>query len=376
MALSKSYGIAQGWPLGSGQPGALTTLARRYRVLTIGDSQTAGRGTGTGSVGMDGARVLSWPTRMRDAIITYRVPSTSESWAEAHNPTGDFELYDPRMTLGTWAASDASVPPTGTGLGGSLMTKNVTTGTSLRFLPSIPVDTFEVWCPRNNYGDMNYNLNGGSSTIISQTGALTFLKTTVTTTLGLNQIRLQPAAAVRVYANTTVAYNSAVNDVTVINMAARGWSTTEWTYNDVPWRPFPGIAFMIGSGDIGIVALGINDLQNTATNPNTYAAWYANMQTIINQILSVGAYPILAVPMPIDPAKYGTFTYPELVTGYIALAALYNCPLYRGDLALGSWADGNAAGQTYDNLHWKIPASVTYGNGIAPLVLRQLGLIV
>lgn len=349
--------------------GKRRTLSSAKRVLFIGDSQMAGRGTGGGSVNMDGARALAIPTKTRDALITAGYPASSESFSQANNTGGTLDLYDPRVVMNSWSVTGA-----GLGLCGLLLTKTAGDGsTSLRFTPSSPVDTFEVWTPRNTYGTMGVNIDGGSSTTIDENGASTFLKTTFTTTLGTHELRVGGSAITgTVYLNTVVAYNSAAKDFRLINMGTRNWSTTDWIVADQPWRPLTGIPFMVGSGDIAIIMLGVNDFR-TGGPLNSLATFKANMQTIITKCVTAGASVGLVLPMPVDTAREGSFTQAEMLTAYRELAAMNACPFLNTNSYLGTWADGNAASQTTDDLHWKAAASATMGAPVAAMIRGLAG---
>ena len=355
-----------GLGLGLANGGRPRALSRALRVLIVGDSQTAGRGTGTGIVAMDGARALSWPTKMRDHLIAQGHPASSESYSEANNTGGTLVAYDPRVTQGTWTIGSGQ---TASGL---LMTKNVTSGTSFRFAPSTSIDTFEVFYPINTYGTMNYNIDGAGTTGLNEAGTLALGRTLVSTTLGTHDIRFQPAAATAVYVGLVMAYNSAVKDFRIINCGVRNWSTTDWTLTDFPWRGYPSIPLI--APDITLISLGINDLR-TGGALNSVSTFMTNMQSIITQAKAGGGSVGLVLPMPINTANEGSFTQADLLGAYQGLSATNNCPLLRTDSLLGTWAEGSVAGQTTDDLHWNAGASAALGSAAATMVCALSGIV-
>lgn len=339
----------------------VTNLSKSLRVLVIGDSQSAGRGTGTGSVSMDGARALSWPSKMCDYIRANGFKASSESMFEANNTGGTWNLYDPRVNSESWIYGSNTI-------GGRLLYSN-TSGLGIpSWTPGTNVDTFEIYTPDNAFGALNASINGVSQgTIYQNTGSNTFKKTVLTSTLGINTLRLARNSTIgnSAYISGIVAYDSTVNEFRIINIAARGWSTVEWTDSAFPWRPFPGIETL--SADIAIICLGTNDRRVGGAGLNV-ATFKTNMQQIINKARITASKVILVMPMPIEPASVSTISDAELLSAYQELSSTNNAPLVRTDTILGSWTAANAAGLTSDNLHWKANASLLVAKEVANVV--------
>ncbi|NWJ24783.1 SGNH/GDSL hydrolase family protein [Rhizobium sp. RM] len=338
-------------------------LSRALRVGVITDSQGS-RGCGTGPYSMDGARALSYPTRLAAWLRKMGFQASSESLSEYNNNEAGaaaLPLYDPRYSAGTFSVA------AGTGLGGLLITKTAAAASGVgRFAPSTPINTFEVWTPVNTYGTLNCRIDTEAVVPVAQNGTPAFKKTLITSTAGVGQHALTiekqgGAGATAVFLNTIIAYNSLINDIRIINLGARGWSTTDWLVADQPWRAFPGLAAM--QFDIVIVMLGTND-RRVGGSGNSLATYLANLQSIITQCAA--AKVILAMPMPINPANVSTFTDAQMLAGLKTLASDNKAALFRSDLFLGPWV----AEKTADALHWKAPASDLVGAGLATIVAQ------
>lgn len=358
------HALALGIGVGGRVPAA--GFSRGLRLLVIGDSQSAGRGAGTGSVAMDGARALSWPTKLAEALVSGgRLASMSSFMGDANNTGGSLTLYDPRIALANW-----SVAASGTCIGGKLVTKQAATTApgAFSFTPTEAVDTFEVWTPRESYGSLSANVDGGTGTTIAGTGSSAFIKTVISTTLGVHTLNIDKVVGATIgFIVGVVAYNSAARDVRIINAGSRSYTTTDWLVQDKAWRHFPGIAAL--EPDIALIMLGVNDFR--ASGPlNPLATFAANMQTIIDQCVSAGAVVGLVLPQPVSVAEEGSFTQAQMLSTYQSLASTNSVPLYRTDTLLGTWEAANAAGETSDALHWKAPAHATLGAALVPMVTQ------
>jgi len=343
-------------------PGDAFVLPRALRIMFIGDSLPAGRGAPSvatgGAVQMDGARAMSYPTKLRDALLAAGFPASSESWAEANNTGGTLPGYDPRATMGSWTVS------AGRTIGGLTLT-STGAGAQFVFTPSTPVDTFELYLPNNGFGTATYSIDGGAPVTISEAGAAALNKVVVTTTLGMHSIAFNWATA-SFFLCPMVAYNSKAKEFRIINMGARNWSTTDWVTQDALWRPLPAIGTY--APDISLISLGVNDGRLSGAG-NSIATFTTNMQTIITKALTVGKVG-LVTPPTIDPAQEGSFTYGQMMTAYQQLADANNLPVFHTERLLGSWDDGVIAGTALnDGLHRSGPAYSSMGAGLVDFVV-------
>ena len=337
-------------------------LSKPVRVLVVGDSLTAGRGAGSGSVQMDGARALSWPTIMTNTLQSWGFNAQAESFCEGNNTGGSLPLYDPRITMGSFGIGAGRV------MGGLGVTANTNT-LPLIFTPTSNCDTFELYLPTNTtFGTGTYQINAnGTPVAFSENGTAALQKIVITPTLGANDVRITAATSSNtVYVSPIVAYNAASKPFVIMNMGSRNFSTTDWIQADSPWRPFPSIVTY--APDITLISLGINDLRTSGAN-NSVNTFSTNMQSLITQAASGGGKVGLVVPPPCDLANEGSFTFNQLITVYKNLSSVNNIPLYRSDAVVGTWNLANTAGNTQtDGLHYKAPVYQTMGAGVAAML--------
>lgn len=328
-----------------GYLGALPfVLSRIVRILVIGDSLVAGRGSGFGPVQMGGARAMSWPTLLKTALIGMGFPASAESWGEAKNTGGTLAEYDPRVSLGGWTVG------AGAGPGGYLL-QATAAGAALAFASSTAIDTIEFYHVTNSSGGSgSYAVDDGAATAFSAAGAAALTKRVVNVARGLHTAKLNWVGGT-IQAAPMVAYDSAVKQFVIMNMGIRGSTSADWTDASFPWRPFSAITAY--APDVCLISLGINDLR--AAGPLIpLATSQANLQAIITKATSGGGKVILVIPPPPAVEEEGSYTYAQLVALYVALGAANGCPVIRTDLIFGSHDRAALDGFTNpaDRLHY------------------------
>lgn len=341
-------------------------LSRRIRVAVVSDSQGAGRGTTGGPQQMDGARALCWPSRLAYHLQQVGFLASAENLSEAANPeqgAAGLPLYDPRYGAGTFGIAG------GTGLGGYLITKAAATaGGQAHLTPTVPVDTFEIYHPVSSYGHLNCRIDAETVVAINQAGTPSFKKTTIVSSagLGMHVLNLEKsggAGATAVFFNTIIPYNSAAKEIQIVNLSARGWSTTDWLVADQPWRAFPALAMM--EIDILVIMLGTND-RRTSGAGNSAATYAANLQSIVTK--SGAPKVIVALPMPINQDRIATFSDAEQLAACEGVAANNAGDVFRTDRVLPPWSIANAAGAVADDLHWRAAASDVVAAALVPFI--------
>lgn len=328
-----------------GYLGALPfVLSKIVRILVIGDSLAAGRGSGFGAVQMGGARAMSWPTLLKNALIGMGFPASAESWGEARNTGGTIAEYDPRMSLGGWTVG------TGAGPGGYLLQASAA-GAALAFVSSTAIDTIEFYHVTNSSGGGgSYAVDDGAATAFSAAGSAALTKRVANVALGLHTAKVNWVSGT-IQAAPMVAYNSAVKQFVLMNMGIRGSTTADWIDASFPWRPFNAIPAY--APDICLISLGINDMR--AAGPLLpLATTEANLQAIITKATSGGGKVVLVIPPPPAVADEGSYTYAQLVALYLALGSANGCPVVRTDLIFGSHDRATLDGFTNpaDGLHY------------------------
>ncbi|PZU23786.1 MAG: hypothetical protein DI589_05825 [Shinella sp.] len=362
MSLAFGLGLTTLWPVElKGFP-----LSRRVRVAIISDSQGAGRGAGSGPQNMDGARALSFPARLAHHLKRIGFTASCENLSEAANNeqgSAGLPLYDPRYVAGTFSVAG------GTGIGGYLITKSsATAGGQAHLTPTVPVDTFEIYHPVATYGTLNCRIDSETVVPVNQAGTPSFKKTTIVSSagLGMHVLNLEKsggAGATAVFFNTIIPYNSAAKEIQIVNLSARGWSTTDWLVADQPWRAFPALAMM--EIDILVIMLGTND-RRTSGAGNSAATYAANLQSIVTK--SGAPKVIVALPMPINQARIATFSDAEQLAACETVAANNAGQILRTDCVLPPWEIANAASAVADDLHWRAAASDAVAASLVPLI--------
>lgn len=342
-----------------------TAFAASHRVVPLADSQAAGVGTGTGSTGMIGARPLSWPSVLSAQLVSAGYLSTANSIAEAANTGDTINLYDSRISPGSF--NDVG---SGNNLGGY---PHIYGSGTTPFTASFnAIDTFEVFTTRTSAGagTLSMSIDGGAATTVDSNGAAAHVKTTLTAAKGNHTVSIARATGTP-FIQTVIGYDSTAKDARILNMAARGWTTNSFLTADTPFRVFNAVRDILGPGDLSLISLGGND-RRTGGILNTVPTYQANLRSIISNVLSAGASCALVVQMPTATSQDGSFTHAQMAAAMEAVAAEFGILCWRPDVVLGTWEAGNAAGITFDTLHWKAPASQTYATYLQPRVASLL----
>jgi lysophospholipase L1-like esterase len=339
------------------------------RVVCVGDSTTFGYGSTAGG----NIPPFAWPKLVSDLFNNAGINSQWNSWMGVGTSGGGFvgyQYFDTRLTFGSaWA--NAAYPTFS--VGGYPMSATTNTN-AISFLPTVNVDTFNVFYVQDTAGGLNpgsftMNINGGSNTTVNTQGASKVSNATITGTLGSNTLNINWSTGGGVYIVGAEAYDSSKSWVSMINCGWTGSSSKTWTADgDLSnnYSPCNGLAYM--GQALTIIDLGINDWNNSigTTNYSTY------MQDLITAALASGGDVLLVKPSPTNPS--GGISIP-VQQSYLAvidtLAASNNlavCDVYD---AFGSWATANSNGYMFDSLH---PNESGYSAVYAPTVFNSINL--
>lgn len=157
------------------------------RHLWYGDSNIAGEGSGTGSIGLDGAyskgivRFFSLLAGHQDLGL----------FGDQNIATGSETLpnFDPRWTFGTGWQQDSSTST----MGGRFLTGTAGAAGLLTFAIGAPCDTIELYVPATSSGNfaMIVNIDGVLvDTLNLTTGQPALNRKTYTTTLGIHTVTI------------------------------------------------------------------------------------------------------------------------------------------------------------------------------------------
>lgn len=260
---------------------------RRARIITVGDSTTAG----VGAVDILGRRQTAYPGALSRKLTDLGVPSTYQSFMGSQNTaTASTTTFDPRLVLGAgWATDNAIEIP------GGRTYLNSTTTNGIAWTPDVQVDTNEIYSLGNTgLGTFSWDIDGGSATNISTNITQAFKKDVTTTTLGSHTLNIKRVSGSN-YIAGVISYNSAVPAVDVVNGGRGSATTTILVGTGAPWNPLTGFPNL--QGDLYIIDIGINDWN--PANSISVATYKAQLTTFAAACYAVGDV-ILRVPAPSD----------------------------------------------------------------------------
>lgn len=345
----------------------------RGRILYVGDSTTAGPRALDAT--FQNSRFLSHPAVTADLLQAAGIETSFDSAVgfsgiDVSDYSGE---YNPNLTFGAgWTSSGAT-------LGGGGFA-NSTTDTELAFTVREAVDRFEVRYFRTGSSTSAFVWkvdDGAWSAPISQVGA----------TIGLLVLNSANAPALATPGIHTVYIKRSVTGVTlmsifaydtnrpaldVINAGCRGATSTEMATATNIWSPLPCITNF--DPDVTFLNAGINDWRNNTAATATYRN---NMQALITTAKAEGDC-WLTAPFPsATSGSAGDFasvanqqTYRSIL---YSLAILNDIPLVDRTVMFESWAEANADGMAYDNLHPTIDGYAHIGGVDAGLILNLPG---
>lgn len=326
---------------------AVKSGVRNAQIACIGDSTTAGvlAAPGPSSVG---AMPFSWPAQLAGLL-----PKASQSSIWASNNQG--AAFDPRIAV-TGGFAVASI----NSLGGPYW--QTTVAGKIAFTPPNPVDTFVLYYPTNPvFGHATFDLDGGATTAIDETPAISWQKLVFTTTLGTHTANFTWVSGT-VEGAQIIAYNSLVPEISVYNM---GWGSAVVSNWAAPGSGYAATNAMVLLGaDLYIIDLTINDA-NGGVSP------LLNQQGInfmISQARKAGGDVILMCGNPTSSTASLDVQW-KYVSNMQMIAYENNVPFISPWPAFNnSWTLANAQGLMGDTLH---PTSPGYAK-IAALVNRAL----
>lgn len=357
LALAPSPTLAAGHgvytpALTAAKAAVLASLGNFY-IAAQGDSTTMG----TGSVGGGGTTncvALSYPSILATGLTSLGIPAYQNSKYGLSGVTD----ADARFTFdGAWGGGSAS-------LGGADY-RNTTTTSTLAFLPTVNVDTFNIrYVQASGYATFTINYNGGATlATVNANGASTFKVQAVSDTLGSNSVHIQRTGT---GTNAEIAgiegYNSATSGFSVLQM---GWSGSTAAQNaDVtnPWSPGRALATIAPA--LLLLNLAIND----EVAGTSIVAYSASLQTIITNAKAVGTDVILIVPNAINPTSATLAVQDTFTAAIYALGLTNSVPVLDLRYTLGLFAGANAHGLMFDSKHPTAAGYALIGNFIASYI--------
>lgn len=331
------------------------------KILNVGDSTTFGQGAGTGASGTIGARAKSYPVFLATILTGMGLPAHSGSICGNGGLTDtDFLAYDPRLALGAgWAQSVITSLATRTWL-------NSSTVNPLTFTPAQAFDTIEIWYLQNaGYATFTVGVDGGAPLqTINAAGAQALVKATVTCPAGTHAINIArngTGGSLHITAINTL--HSAAAAVSVIGAGWSGSAASSWDLISSPWSP--GFAIPAIGADLTIINLGINNWRGTP--PVDFDTFTTQYQSSLSRAKTTGDVIILG-PVPSAYASANPQQQADYMAALYALAASNDVPLIDMTKRFRSYADANALGFYFDQLH---PTGIGYADE-AQFIARTL----
>lgn len=314
------------------------TGSSRFRIAYVGDSTTMGVSSSTltfaqtkSSVFAGRLNALGIPTRTDNALTVQQLIYK----------TGGNCANDSRLTFGAGAAVATALQAS---VAYTLVSLTSSTGT-ITFAPTGTVTSFDIWYYGASAGTFSWQIDGGSATTITVPFNGVMNKTTVTAAAGVHTLTLTWLSG-SILIGMIEAYNTAVNDVTVMNMGISGIASPAAIA--LPGTNFGQLGMWVDmAADLYILNLGINDSYDDLA----LSVSQANIQTLITNLQSVGADVILEVPEMcstssgwLSPSNGGVARQQALGAMLYGLSASNNVPLLDISGRLGQFAVANALG--------------------------------
>ncbi len=311
------------------------------KLACVGDSTTAGQGANTGTNGLTGACLLSYPTLLAIALNKIIPAQESSIWGDKNQGAANYNVFDPRLVINSsWAANQTD----SVGVG---MWKNSADTNALTFTPVQSFDTIDVYDYTNTgFGTFTIDVDGGAPLATVAAGTAGIRKTTVTCAAGTHAINIKRTG---VGTNTFIigidAYLSTAPAIHVWNWGNPGAKAANLATVTNLWSYANAIAAIVP--DMVLINAGIND----ESVPTDLTAYTASIQTIIKSSLAGGGNVVIMVPTPVSAGSATLANQAALRQTLIAIAANNDLPLIDHSLRLESYLINNGLGQQYDGLH-------------------------
>ena len=272
----------------------------RARFIAVGESVV--RGEYAGDTGQwDNAKANSWTSKLRDYLSGLGYPAVTEDLFSSGGNAGVVPMsalrnvYKPGFNAASgWAQSGS------TGFGGCLLI-NSTDGNALTFTPQVDVDTFEIWdITSASAGVIQYNVDGGANTTLTQTDATVTLRRTQIDagTPGAHTLNISRVSGTGFLIGVR-AWNSEAPAIDFIN-GGRGGATAALLNNSAAVFAYkPHLTTLAASAD----AIGIQCTINDTIAGTVGTTYKSGMNGVIAACKSGGASVFLMTGNPVNTAN-------------------------------------------------------------------------
>ncbi len=263
----------------------------RFRIGYVGDSTTAGVHSGTLTFAQTKPSVFA--SRLNAAGIpartdnVYLPPAVVSVQGSTTFPT------ETRVTLtGTWTLLQQNLPSGN--VRQELLVQSTVAGSTLTFTPVGTVNSLDIWYYGGQAAAFTAQVNGETATDITQVFNGAWQKTTISAPAGVNTLTITLTSG-SANLGFIEGYNTAVTDISVLNLGISGIASTEAT--EMYGTGFNGgTLWQALQCNTYILNLGINDMlfgiEPSVTNQN--------LQTLITNLKANGGDLIIEVPNPVQ----------------------------------------------------------------------------
>ena len=310
------------------------------RIVFLGDSNLAGAGAGTGTLGLVGARPKGFAFLIAKSFGWQTDTFYGDQNAAANGVT--LGQFDPRITLGSFSSS-----ATQTTSGGSLILCNGASSIDFKFTPESPCNKIVLKHPIASSGNTSVavKVDGVVIDTFSQAGANAYTAKTYEVPLGMHAISIQAIGTGTAFIHGIEATNTESDKPIFVQL---GWAGGIWgnlCMSGLPWNPLESL--IACEPDALFTHCTINDI----TVGTAIATVVGNIATINNSISPTASI-------------LHTVSFPANLAGVTAgTLDLFASNLKFGALGLGgsfadarnvmsnAWTTANINGWCFDDKH-------------------------
>jgi lysophospholipase L1-like esterase len=314
----------------------------QVRLLFIGDSNTVGQGSGTGSLATINSRFAGFASLALDSLGYHN----QSMWADGNVPVNSITLpqYDSRVVFGAGWASDA-----GGSIGGNWLnvpSSVVANSGKFKLTPANPFDSFEVFYPVSSYGNNSVRIyvDGTLIDTVNQNQAPGFVKKSYSVARGNHYIEVQGVGSGQVYLNGIIVKDSQNAKGVGIISGHCGGKVSD-TITTAPYQALDALTTI--APDFVIYMMTVNDC-NSGTALNTYRD---NLETFLRTATQT-ANGVLVVGFPSNSSNTNGALLDQYATKLKELAADYGWGFVdTRELFGSSWTRANSLSMANDANH-------------------------
>ncbi|MBB1651702.1 GDSL-type esterase/lipase family protein [Delftia sp. UME58] len=312
------------------------------RFAVIGDSNVAGEGAGSGPRGLTGGAAASFARRLA-GLLGFQHASFFGDQNITVSPAVALSTYDPRLSLGSGWAPDASVSSI---VGGRFLVAAGGSSGKLTFSPVSSVAGIRLWYPTLSGLNtaLSVAVDGTTIDTINQSSSPSIAHRDYTVSPGMHTISIGAGASGSAFVSGIECWDGSAAPV----LLQGGFCTARAVDLNVasnPWNSRPGATAL--APDYALLYCTIND----AIASTDVAAYYADTEALVRS-LAATADGCLCVGFPASTAAVTSGRYDAYAQALRSIAADANWSYFDARAVLGrSYTVASAKGYAFDNYH-------------------------